>query len=85
MLCLLATSVNTEEKKQKEQKAERREERDEMKDSDRCESRVTGYIPDMLAEVIYQLLIDLKFLKLTCIIDRNIKLFQRKCRCQEEA
>ena len=44
-----------------------------MNDSDRCESRVIGHITDALAEVVYQLVISLKVLKLTCIIDGKHK------------
>lgn len=66
--------MKPKKKKQKyEQKAEKRQERDEMKNSDRCESRFIGHIPDALAEVIYQMMINLEVLKLTCIIDGKHK------------
>lgn len=76
-----ALSIDTEEEKQKyKQKAEKRQERDEMKNSARCESRFIGHIPDALAEVIYQMMINLEVLKLTCIIDGKHKAAPKKAK-----
>lgn len=53
-----AVSANTKEKEQKRTKNKKREEREKKRGDDCCESKAIGHIPDVLAEVVYELIIE---------------------------
>ena len=71
-----AVSANTKEKEQKRTKNQKeREKREKKRDDDCCESKaighLIGHIPDVLTEVVYELMIEWEVLRVTCIIDRK--------------